>query len=697
VIQLSGINLRPILLLLLFAAAPSLVQAQTHPDHMDCNALPCSQVLPGAARFDPVAEGPYLAGYSADNTLLGWVVLSTDVVDIKAYSGKPLITLVGLDTSGTIVGVRVVKHSEPILLVGIPESALLDFAAHYVGLKATAKVAVGSSPDPDAITVDVISGATVTALAQNQTILDTARELGSATGVVRFETATPGHFINAEESWSWQELIDQEVFGRLSVSAEDMGLEDEGEPFIDLWFTLADPPQVGRSLLGDLDYQFLAKDLKEGEHLLVVLGRGLSSFKGSAFVRGGIFDRVRLEQGLRSIMFHDSDYFNLPGVGLEGAPDFKEGAVFTTRGSLLDPGAPFELVFIGSRYDGRGGFSREFVSFSREYRLPSSLYKLEGPSRDQAIWRQAWYNHRISAFIVGLYLSGLIGLFLMRRWTTGSMARLKRLHLGALIFSFVGLGLWLHAQPSVTQILTLVDSTVHEFRWGLFLSEPLLFISWIFIALVSVIWGRGVFCGWACPYGALSELLFKLGNSLKIPPFELPLGIHRYARWIRYAILAGLVPIYMVSPELGERLAEVEPFKSTFFVAPWTREWFLFAWWLLLAGLSLVWYRPFCRYLCPLGAGLAIPSSLRRSGPRRRKFCSSCQICTRGCEPLAIRPNGTIDPRECLSCMECEANYRDDQVCPPLVGLDRLKPPSDGARAGFAERKKRLLAQVEDV
>ena len=119
-------------------------------------------------------------------------------------------------------------------------------------------------------------------------------------------------------------------------------------------------------------------------------------------------------------------------------------------------------------------------------------------------------------------------------------------------------------------------------------------------------------------------------------------------------------------------MAEVEPFKSTFYVLPWTRQWFFFAWWAVLLGASFVWWRPFCRYLCPLGAALALPSSFRISGPHRRAFCSSCTICTRGCEPRAIDKDGAIDSRDCLSCMECEANYRDQQVCPPLIGIERL-------------------------
>jgi NosR/NirI family nitrous oxide reductase transcriptional regulator len=70
-------------------------------------------------------------------------MLSTDITDTPAYSGKPVVTLIGMDTQGRFVGVKVLKHSEPILLLGIPESALLNFNAQYLGKSVADKIEVG--------------------------------------------------------------------------------------------------------------------------------------------------------------------------------------------------------------------------------------------------------------------------------------------------------------------------------------------------------------------------------------------------------------------------------------------------------------------------------------------------------------------------------------------------------------------------
>lgn len=713
----------PALLALGGLLVPTASAQHAPPERLDCAELDCAAVLPGGETFEAVEGRPYFAGYAvvredderedddddhADDhdddhdgrRLVGWVVLSTDVVDIKAYSGKPLVTLVGLDPDGTIVGARVVHHSEPILLVGIPESALHEFVAFYVGKPAATRVVVGRASQEGALSVDVISGATVTALAQNRTILDSARALGASVGVVDVALLRPGHFVPEDPPWTWERMEREGVFGRLTVTEREMGYEDRDGVFVDLWFTIADAPQIGRALLGDNTYARRMEDLGEGDHLLVVLGNGSSSFKGSGFVRGGIFDRVRLEQGFTEVVFRDTDYWNLSPVQAEGAPRFKEGACFITRSGRIDPGGEVELVFLGSRYDRRSAYSRDFHEFRGAHTMPRSVYVYDGPDPNEPIWIQAWRNNLVQVIVLGSFLLFVMGVFALRRYTIATMARVQRLHIFSMTFAFVVLGVMMSAQPSITQVLTLFGSLVDEWRWSLFLSEPLIFITWIFIVIVSVVWGRGVFCGWVCPYGALTELLFKLRAKLGVRrEYELPDAVHRWLRYLRYVLLAGLVPVFLWSSVLGEQLAEVEPFKSTFFVPAWTRHWGFFAWWAFLLAVSTVWWRPFCRYVCPLGAGLALLGSFRLSGPHRRNFCEKCTICTKGCEPKAIRPDGSIDPRECLSCMECEATYNDEQRCPPLVGLDRLTRKQRGQDLSERERERldKLREDVRDV
>ena len=650
-------------------------------------AVDYSQVLPEAVRFEQAPDAAYVQGFDAQGNSVGWAVVSTEVTDAVGYSGKPMVTLVGLDSEARITKAQVLSHSEPILLVGIPEQELHAFVDNYAGLKAEAAVVVGRSDSPDVVQIDGISGATVTVLAQNQTIQDAARSLGAAVGILEAGGLLPGHFSEEETPLSWDQMRRKGVLGRLHVSGADMG-DASIDDFVDLYFTIADAPSVGRALMAPGDYNWLKKNLKEDEHILVVMGNGASSFKGSGFVRGGMFDRIRLEQKLNVFFFRDVDHHPLSEIPAQGAPTFNEASAFIIRGKF-DPGRTASFVFLGSRYDGKGAFSREFRAFRTDFRLPRSVYQLDVPDPETQIQRQAWAAKKGESMLLGGYLLLVMGVFAARRWMTGSMKRLQILHTSSMLFGLIVVGFVLGAQPSITQVLTLVGKLKDGEGFSLFLTEPLIFVFWIFIAVVTIAWGRGVFCGWVCPYGALSELTFKLGRKLGLPEYELSDKRHKVLRLLRYGILAGLIPVFLVSPELGERLAEIEPFKTTFFLIPWTRSWLFFGWWLVLLVWSGMTFRPFCRYICPLGAALALPGSLRISGPRRRNFCASCQICTRGCEPRAIRPDGTIDPRECLSCMECEANFYDDKTCPPLIGLSKL-PPLEQMTAKEKEKHARL-------
>lgn len=173
-----------------------------------CALLPCTEVFPGATHFSPrKGQPPYVEAYdndSAQKKLLGYVMLSTDITDTPAYSGKPVVTLIGMDTQGRFVGMKVLKHSEPILLLGIPESALINFNNQYIGKSVTDTIEVGPSrPDENVIGVDAISGATVTVVAQNQVVMASGSAVARQTGIIAPTVREQPRFVTTGQTYDW--------------------------------------------------------------------------------------------------------------------------------------------------------------------------------------------------------------------------------------------------------------------------------------------------------------------------------------------------------------------------------------------------------------------------------------------------------------------------------------------------------------
>src|SRR5690606_19802554 len=81
-----------------------------------------------------------------------------------------------------------------------------------------------------------------------------------------------------------------------TVAADKPETKNPADSFIDLYLAPVSVPAIGRSLLGDVAYQRLAERLKPGQSAVLVAGDGAYSFKGSGYVRGGIFDRIELLQ-----------------------------------------------------------------------------------------------------------------------------------------------------------------------------------------------------------------------------------------------------------------------------------------------------------------------------------------------------------------------------------------------------------------
>lgn len=657
--------------------APMPGELLTDPDM--CAYLPCDAVMPGANHFSPRKGRPsYAEAFHEENgqrKLLGYVFLSTDIVDIPAYSGKPVITLIGMDVKGTITGVKVLRHSEPILLVGIPEGELTKFIQQFVGKHAWDKIEIGKArAEGGYIGIDAISGATVTVIAENQVVTRSAYEIARQVGLIKAVPRAQAKFTPVSATLDWDALLKEGSVQHLAVTPAEVGQEDTGQPYIDMYFGYLNAPIVGRSVLGERNYDSLMAELKPNEHAVFIVANGAASFKGSGFVRGGIYDRIQVSQDMDSFTFRDTDYRNLYGVKAAGAPQFRESGVFIIRSHSFSAAYPWSMVFLGNKVDKQTG-AKTFANFDREYWLDARYLQGGRPVivKPDPAWLKIWKARiwQIAAFVALLLFTAIT--YANRDWLVRHSSRKHKLWVDVpkytiwiISIGFVGFGMM--AQPSITQILAWFHSILFHWEWTLFLSDPFIFIFWWFIIITVFVWGRGLFCGWMCPFGSLSELLYKVAGKLGLARFQFKpnAALHDKLKWLKYGIFWTLLAVSLFSMGLAEKLAEVEPFKTTFLVGIFNRAWpySLFA--AALLGLSLFTERPFCKYLCPLGAALAMPTTFRWFGLKRKAECTTCHACAVGCGSLAIDEQGVIDHRECMLCLDCMILYYDDHACPPL-------------------------------
>ena len=661
------------------------------------------------------AEGDYqVRTITKGDEILGYAFQSINVVDIPAYSGKPINMQVLLDPQGVIVDAYVLEHHEPILLIGIPEEELHAFNAKYQGIHVDQRVVVGRSRDENAVTIDAVTGATVTVMVVNEIVMRAAHDVAVSLGLVESKAgvAQKPATVRADyyEQATWNDLTGNGAIRRLHLTKGEIdeafkGTEGEGideaaadevqDTFIDLYATHLNPPTIGRALLGDAHYRTLMDELKPGEHAIAVMGSGEYSFKGSGYVRGGIFDRVQLRQFGNVISFRDMDFQRLDDVYAEGMPDFREMAIFIVREhAAFDPGSPWTLELLVRRQT--GPISGMFTSFELPYQMPEQYIERPQPTAEELaaieeanrpMWVNIWYQ---KSFQIGVILAALglltVILFLQDKFTQRPRF-LHWLRRGYLVFTVVFIGWYALGQLSVVNVLTFVHALFQDFRWELFLSDPVIFIIWTFTAASILLWGRGVFCGWLCPFGALQELLRKLAGWIGIRPWEVPEPLQRRLWRIKYALAAGLLALAFLSLDMATTAAEIEPFKTAISLG-FQRSWPYVMYAALLLAAGLLVERFFCRYLCPLGAMLAVLGRFHRlHWLKRRAACGNpCRICESSCPIGAIAGDGHIVMSECFQYLDCQVEYHDDRRCPPLVAarkrrLDAPAPAPLGALA----------------
>ena len=283
--------LLPLLMAVFVALLPSLARAEPLLARFQKD-VPAASLMPGADAYGPIRSDLPVAPILKGGETIGWAFLTSDFVGTTGYSGKPIHVMVAIGPDAVLRSVKLVKHSEPIVLIGIPEARIAGLAAAYTGLDLAAEAAAGGS----AHELNIISGATVTVMVIDDSIVRSgirvARALGLGGLTPLEEPSGPRAEIDPDvaAATDWQTLVGDGSVRRLSLDVgqinraleemDDPRAQERPEPgdpadtFIDLYTGLVSVPGIGRSLLGEREYPGLAGWLKQGENAIVVAARG---------------------------------------------------------------------------------------------------------------------------------------------------------------------------------------------------------------------------------------------------------------------------------------------------------------------------------------------------------------------------------------------------------------------------------------
>jgi NosR/NirI family nitrous oxide reductase transcriptional regulator len=673
-------------------------------------------VYPGADRLGPEEGSPPAIAVYKDDKIVAYVFSTLDIIAAPGYSTTPFDVIGGVDVEGRITGAKVVFHAEPYIVHDVQRQRLLDtFLAREAGRPLRGEV-------PNALPPDFVAGASISTRAMRAAVLATARLVLRARAKKPAATATaqpaaPALDTDSFALISWDKLVEKGAVVRRRVTsgevaaalaqagAENAKLDEPlGKPdglYIEVAAALFTLPAIGGNLVGMLKFEDYRSKLPDGAHAIFIASKGRYNFMGSKFILDPRhrFDRLRLTQEGQTFDFVQDQYqwINPYSKGIRGMED----AALFAMPARFDPAKPWRLELLVN------GMSATpvMVAFELDYKVPdvdvlTSLdeSRTERPpapaaapaaeptqvaeatqtkESDLAVdndpppvpaWVEAWHDSRTNVIILTVLLTVLTLIFMFQ----AKLARYRLAHRlvrnAFLLVVLVWLGWNAGVQLSIVHVMNYARAPFLHLDVGIYLAEPLMVIVAAYTLISLLLIGRGVFCGWLCPFGAMQELLAQVSRALRVPQWNPSHALERRLWWGKYVAAAVVLILVMTEIDPSGATAEIEPFKTAI-ISRFTRAWpyVLYAGALLAIGLFSE--RAYCRFLCPLGGVLAALDRLHLLNLlKRRPECGNpCHLCERSCPVRAIVPSGKIITAECFQCLDCQVEYYDDQRCPPLV------------------------------
>ncbi|MEC7670646.1 MAG: 4Fe-4S binding protein [Pseudomonadota bacterium] len=621
----------------------------------------------------------------------GYVFETEPLAPLPGFSGAPINVLVVLDLEGKFLDVQLINHNEPIFVSGLGEAPFRKFFEQYGGLSISDSIVVGTPYGEGAtgsslVYLDGVTKATASVRIAHESVMGAA--LAVAREKMQGIATSPPAYPDPEysETLTWDDLVSQGIATRKQLTNAEIDALFEGtrwadddpeasdypdKAYLDLWIVDLGPQSIARAALSDDTYEELQRfmEISDNDEPLLLIETARHGLVSEDFVRNTSPDWLSAEQDGLPVALRDADLF----VELaDGAPDGTAMILRTDRRLGFDPSREWTLNVLAVRE--HGVFQPEIGSVTIEvaHSTPDRFFTRPVQIKPAPPWLEALRNRQTDMIVLAVFLTGLIAVLLFKQSALAALPRFTPVRMAILAVVTGFMGWWGQGQLSIVTVIGTLRAAVEGGSFAFLLYDPFSLLIWAVAIAGFVAWGRGLFCGWLCPFGALQEFAHHLGRLLRVPQIDVPAAWDTRLKYLKYVVLAGLIAIAFIAPDQVDKAAEVEPFKTaitTFFV----REWYYVAYAVFWLVLGMVMFKGFCRYVCPLGAVMAIGGLLRgRDWIARREECGSpCQLCRVKCQYGAIKRTGEIQYSECFQCLDCVTIHDDPKQCVPLILKER--------------------------
>lgn len=634
----------------------------------------------------------------------GFAFQTAALAPLPGFSGAPIDMLVTMDGEGGFLDARILSQNEPVFVSGLGVEPFHAFVRQYRGRSVGDSIVVGAADGSSGgatstnFWLDGVAKATASVRIANETVLAAALEVARThmAGATRAPAAEPD--LAHDEALDWAALVAQGIARRLSLTNADLdaafagSLWARGDPeaaadpqglYLDLWAVDLGPPAIARAALDARGLAALAalRAVAPHDEPILLLANGRHAILGSDHVRNTPPDALSAAQGGFPVALRDADLeFGLaPGV-----PDFEQAALLRADRRLgLDPAAPWTLSVRAQRAHGMFMPELGHRDLALGMTTPARFYLRPQGGAPRPAWLEALSARALDVAGAALFAGAMLWMMARRmKWLAARRAYPAiRLAVLAAVVGFIG---WHgQAQLSIVTPLAAMRAVAEGGSLAFLAYDPVSAVIWVATLLSLPLWGRGFFCGWLCPYGAMQEASHALGRRAGLRTRRVPVWLDQRLKGVKYAILAVLTGAALAAPTLADALVEVEPFKTavtTMFLREVPYVVYALGW----LGLSVVVFKAFCRYVCPLGALMALLGRVRRLDwiARRAECGAPCRLCEARCAYGAIGRSGGIDYAECFQCLDCVTIHNDPKTCVPLVLAGRRDGRSSGRGSG---------------